>query len=270
VLNRWRLGFVVLGLRDSNGHYKDCHHLIQRDASKRLVRPKAAVFAADVKHSRNYHAVSESKNAMKKIPLRLAIAIFTFLIGVAAAGLWTVRHYSRNKLSLSEADCIPKYFPVSSSANKEAWNSVLDRFQEMPFDELPSCVDEGYRLIWIPTFHAPLSARIWRSREKQFLATKQLDGRGGYGMGQLASQNIPSLSDDEWNEFMHLLRQSGYWDLPSNDDSLPPFDGATWIIEGIRNGKHHQVNRRSPSSEFREACVYLVKLSGLKTEIERY
>jgi hypothetical protein len=140
----------------------------------------------------------------------------------------------------------------------------------MPFEELPTCVDESYRLIWIPTFHAPISARIWRSREKQFLATKQLNGRGSYGMGQLAFRDIGSLSDDEWNEFMRLLRQSGYWDLPSDDDSPLPNDGATWIMEGIRNGKQHQVNRHSPSSEFREACVYLVKLSGLKTEIEKY
>ncbi|HSB28695.1 MAG TPA: hypothetical protein VLE19_12600 [Pyrinomonadaceae bacterium] len=207
---------------------------------------------------------------MKKITLRLAIAIFTFLIGVAAAGLWTIRHYSRNELSAKETDCIPKYFSVSSSANREGWGSILDRFQEMPLEELPACVDESYRLIWIPTFHAPVSARIWRSREKQFLVTKQLDGRGGYGMGRLAFQDLRSLSDDEWNEFMRLLRQAGYWDLQSDDDSLPPQDGAAWIIEGVRNGKHHLVNRRAPSSEFREACVYLVKLSGLKTEIEKY
>jgi hypothetical protein len=208
---------------------------------------------------------------MKKITPRLAIAIFTFLIGVAAAGLWTIRYYSRNEQSLNETNCIPKYLSTSSSANREeGWSGVLDRFQEMPLEELPACVDESYRLIWIPTFHAPISVRIWRSGEKQFLVTKQLDGRGGYGMGQLASQDLRSLSDDDWNEFMRLMRQAGFWDLPSHDDSPPPNDGATWFIEGIRNGKHHQVNRHSPSSEFREACIYLVKLSGLKTEIERY
>ena len=207
---------------------------------------------------------------MKKITLRLAIGIFTFLIGVAAAGLWTIKYYCRNKLAQNDADCIPKYSPVSSSANKEGWSAVLDRLQEMPFEELPLCVDESYRLIWIPAFHAPVSARIWRSREKQFLVTKQLDGRGGYGMGQLVFQELHSLSDDEWNKFMRLLGQSGYWDLPSVDDSLPPNDGATWVIEGVRDRKQHQVNRRSPTAEFRAACLYLVKLSGLKTEIEKY
>ena len=211
------------------------------------------------------------KNEMKKLTLRLAIAIFTFIIGVAAAGLWTIRHYSRNEVSPNESDCIPKYVAASSSANREGWGSVLDRFQEMRLDELPTCVDESYRLIWIPTFHSTVSVRIWRSGEKQFLVTKQLDGRGGgYGMGRLAFQDLRSLSDDEWNEFMRLLRQSGYWDLPTQDELLPPEDGAAWVIEGVRNGKLHLVNRRTPSSEFREASVYLVKLSGLKTEIEKY
>ena len=207
---------------------------------------------------------------MKRITLRLAIALFTFLIGVAAASLWTFRYYGRDKFVRNEADCIPKYSRVSSFGNNEGWSAVLDRFQEMPFEKMPACVDESYRLIWIPTFHSPVSTRIWRSGKKQFLVTKELDGKGGYGMGQLLFQDLRPLSDDEWNEFMRLLRQSGYWDLPSTDDSHRPQDGATWIIEAIRNGKHHQVNRRSPSSEFREACVYLVKLSGLKTEIEKY
>jgi hypothetical protein len=113
---------------------------------------------------------------------------------VAAAGLWTIRYYSSHKLALNEADCIPKYSPVSSAATKESWSTILDRFQGMPFEELPLCVDESYRLIWIPTFHTPVSVRIWRSGEKQFLVAKRLDGRGGYGMGQLALQDQRSLS----------------------------------------------------------------------------
>lgn len=207
---------------------------------------------------------------MKRITLRLAIAILTFVIGVAVAALWTVRHYSSNNLAQREANCVPKYSPNSYSADETGWNRILDRFQEMPLEELPACVDESYRLIWIPSFHSPISVRIWRAGEKQFLVTKQLDGKGGYGMGHLALEELQSLSDDEWNEFMRLLRQSGYWDLPSVDDSPPPNDGATWVIEGVHDRKQHQVNRHSPSAEFRTACLYLVKLSGLKTEIERY
>jgi hypothetical protein len=204
---------------------------------------------------------------MKPITLRLAVATLTFTIGVTFAALLTVTHYSSNTPSQSNVNCVPKYSP--NSANED-WHRILDRFQETPLAEPPACVDESYRLIWIPTFHSPLSVRIWRAGEKQFLVTKQLDGKGGYGMGHLAHEEFQSLSDDEWNEFMRLLRRSGCWDLPSVDDSPSPNDGSTWVIEGVYDRKQHQVNRHSPSGEFRAACLYLVSLSGLKTEIERY
>jgi hypothetical protein len=208
---------------------------------------------------------------MKRITLRLAIAILTFLIGVAIATLWTVRHYrSSNILVRNEADCIPTYSPISYSANEKGWSAVLVKFQEMPFEVLPACVDESYRLIWIPTFHSPVSVRIWSSRGKRFMVTKRLDGKGGYGMRHLAFEEMRPLSEDEWYWFIRLLSQAGYWDMPSIDDSPLPNDGDGWVIEGIQNRIHHQVNRHSPSAEFRAACVYLVKLSGLKTEIERY
>src|SRR5262245_27609165 len=169
---------------------------------------------------------------MKRIPLRLAIATLTFLIGVGAAGVLTVKHYRNKNVAQTEADCIPTYSHCPDFAN-QGWNTILDRFEEMPFEELPVCVDESYRMIWIPSFHAPLSIRIWRSREKQFIVTKQLDGKGGYGMGHLGLQEMHSLSDDEWNESMRLLRQAGYLDLPSVDDSPQPNDGALWVIEGL-------------------------------------
>jgi hypothetical protein len=151
-----------------------------------------------------------------------------------------------------------------------SWGATSGSFQEMLFEELPACVDESYRLIWIPSFHSPVSVWIWSSRGKRFIVTKQLDGKGGYGMGQLALEEMRSLSEDEWNGFMRLLSQARYWDMPSIDDSPPPNDGAAWVIDGIQNRKRHHVNRRSPGAEFRAACVYLVKLSRLKTEIERY
>jgi hypothetical protein len=93
---------------------------------------------------------------MKRITLRLAIAILTFLIGVVVAALWTARLHRPNSLAQKEADCIPKYSPVYA-ANEKGWGILLTRFEEMPFEELPACIDESYRLIWIPAFHSPVS-----------------------------------------------------------------------------------------------------------------
>ena len=207
---------------------------------------------------------------MKRFPLRLTIAILTFLVGVAIATIWTVRHYNLINGELNDADCIPTYSPIAYSANEKGWDAVLARFKEMPLESLPACVDESYRLIWIPSFHSPVSVRMWSARGKRFMTTKQLDGKGGYGMGQLALEQTRPVKEEEWFGFKRLLSQAAYWDLPSADDGPQPEDGAEWVIEGVQNRRRHDVHRRSPSKEFRDTCVYLVKLSGLKTEIENY
>ncbi len=89
-------------------------------------------------------------------------------------------------------------------------------------------------------------------------------------MGSLAVDQRRPLSDDQWLRFKRLLVQASYWDLPSADDGPIPKDGAEWVIEGFESKKYHKAHRRSPSTEFRAACIYLVQLSGLKTEIEEY
>jgi hypothetical protein len=129
---------------------------------------------------------------------------------------------------------------MPDSANEKGWSAVLARFQEMPFEALPAGVDESYRLVWIPTFHSPVSVRIWSSRGKRFMVTKKLDGKGGYGMGHLAQEEMRPLSEDEWYGFMRLLSQARYWDMPSIDDSPLPNDGAGWVIDAVQNRKHHE------------------------------
>ena len=41
-------------------------------------------------------------------------------------------------------------------------------------------------------------------------------------------------------------------------------DGSQWVLEGVRDNRYHIVDRWSPeNSEYREACTYLLKLSGM-------
>ncbi len=208
---------------------------------------------------------------MKRITLRLAIALLTFLIGIAAVTFWIVTRRTPTQTTEKKPDCIPLYNPNIYVGQEKTWGAVaLARFNEMPLENLPACVDESYRLVWLPTFHSPVAVRVWRSGEKHFLVAKQLDGKGGYGMGTLAAEETRPLTEDEWRAFLNLLDQASYWDMPSLDDSPPPNDGAAWVIEGAKNKKYHDVHRHTLSVEFRESCVYLLKLSGLKTEYEKY
>lgn len=143
-------------------------------------------------------------------------------------------------------------------------------FREMPLESLPSCVEESYRLMWVPTFHPPVVVRIWRSGEKYFMAAKQLDGRGGYEIGKLSVEQTRSLTNDEWMNFVTSLYQAGFWDIPSNINEPVPQDGAAWVMEGIKGKQYHSIKRRNPQGEYADLIKYLIKLSGLKTEHDKY
>lgn len=67
----------------------------------------------------------------------------------------------------------------------------------------------------------------------------------------------------------YLLDQSCYWQLrPEIDDS--GLDGAQWILEGVKEGRYHVVDRWTPQiGDFREACLYLLKLSNPSIDLSR-
>jgi hypothetical protein len=54
--------------------------------------------------------------------------------------------------------------------------------------------------------------------------------------------------------FVTALEGAGFWGLPSvqfprlsiNGEATVMVDGAQWILEAVRNGKYHVVDRQSP------------------------
>ena len=235
---------------------------------------------------------------MKRIPLRLTIALATFFIGVGIVALW----FFGGSDSVADVvpktpDCYPQYsenFNVSDykgiltrrvytinatkttkpvldeDANAEATANLFARFREMPLSKLPACVDESYRLTWIPTFHAPTIVRVWRSGDKYFIVSKRLNGKGGYGMGDLEAEQTRSLMAEEWQGFETLIYQASYWKMPSSIDEPIPHDGATWTFEGTNGGRYHFVHRITPSNELSQIFRKLFNLTGVETEHERY
>ncbi len=208
---------------------------------------------------------------MKRIALRLAIALLTFLIGIAAVTFWIVTRRESTKTTEKNLDCIPIYNPDVYVGQEQTWGAVtLARFNEMPLENLPACVDESYRLVWMPTFHSPVAVRVWRSGDKYFLVAKQLDGRGGYGIGNLSIERTRSLTESEWMDFLNHIYPASFWGLSSTIDEPLPNDGAAWVMEGIRNKQYHSVKRVNPQEQFADLIKYLIKMSGLETEHDKY
>jgi len=212
---------------------------------------------------------------MKRISIRLTIILITFFVGVTAATIWLF-NLNNSSIEITETgiDCnFPDFenSAISVKENKEANITILERFQEIPLENLPDCIDESYRLVWIPTFHSSVVVRVWRSADKHFLVVKQLDGKGGYGMGNLALNETRPLTENEWFNLVSLIERSSFWNMPTiNKNEGEPNDGALWIVEGINGKKYHDVTRLTPNDEYRELAGYLIQLSGLKTEYQMY
>ena len=75
-----------------------------------------------------------------------------------------------------------------------------------------------------------------------------------------------TLSKNTVKTFLSLLKNADFWNLAAKDDTQG-LDGAQWIIEGVKNGKYHIVDRWRPEKgPFREAALFLVKHSKLKID----
>ncbi len=235
---------------------------------------------------------------MKRLSLRLTIALATFFVGVGIVALWFFNHSdSVVDVVPKTPDCYPIYvdnFDASDykgvltrrvytinankttklvsdeAANAEVTANLFAHFRETPLTIPAACVDESYRLTWIPTFHAPTVIRVWRSGDKYFIVTKRLNGKGGYGLGDLETEQTHSLTAEEWQSFEALINQASYWKIPSTIEEPIPNDGATWTFEGFSGGKFHSVHRITPSKELSQIFKKLFDLTGVETEHELY
>jgi len=121
-----------------------------------------------------------------------------------------------------------------------------------------------YRFTWLRSFHRPISIRLEILPDGEGkLYSKILSGRGGYGPGELTTSRVISVSKDTVQEFIELLQEQIYWELPTNTES-GAHDGARWIIEGRKDEKYHLVDRQSPRGRTRKIGLFLLKLSGIK------
>ena len=126
---------------------------------------------------------------------------------------------------------------------------------------------ERYRFLWLRSFHHPVAVRIWKSGDEHFISVKETNGAGGYEPYQLILDRTRMLAPAEWAEFIRLLDQTCYWELESEDENIEGNDGARWILEAVKGGRYHIVDRWSPDGgTYREACMYALKLSELKID----
>ena len=208
---------------------------------------------------------------------KLAVALITFTIGVSITAIY--RLYCLPEIVLPEVTKVDRRFScfpglsvrvasedVSSGPFRNWYSRHLEAMNELPLATLLN-EDESYRFLWLRSFHHPVAIHVWRTGEQYFMVVKRLSGRGGYAPGTVDLYRANSLSEDEWDAFMLHLEHSQYWSMPTEDDRMCN-DGAQWRMEGYREGRYHAVDRQCPDAgAYRDACMYLLRQSGLLAEI---
>jgi hypothetical protein len=99
---------------------------------------------------------------------------------------------------------------------------------------------QSYRFLWLRSFHNPVAIRIDANADGTSRLTVKVT-RGG----KLIQDYAVTLTREDTDRFLRQIEVQNFWKLKSieNDRGV---DGAQWIIEGVRNGTYHIVDRWSP------------------------
>jgi hypothetical protein len=162
-----------------------------------------------------------------------------------------------------------EFFPPGALADQPELHTFRARWyaphllsmQERPLYPLGADEPEVYRLLFLPTFHEPVVVRLSEVEGAWRAVCKRSDGRGGYGPGRLTTETERDLSAAQANQFRRLLDRAGFWEMPSWEDSAG-LDGSQAVLEGVRPGRYHVVDRWSPhGTPYARLVEFLLKLA---------
>jgi hypothetical protein len=120
-----------------------------------------------------------------------------------------------------------------------------------------------YRLLKLPTWGRPIAVRIEKAGGRVTLNEVLLDGDGGYDLGEVVVSKQVALSERDWDRLMRHVEGVGFWDMPTSINDLG-VDGEHLIVEGVKDGKFHVVDRWEPKpGAYRELCRSMLNLAGL-------
>lgn len=163
----------------------------------------------------------------------------------------------------------PWIFPSAALRENELWfGKYLHAAEEGSL--CAAWGEEAYRFTWLPTWGMPVVVRVERRGTEHRLTAKQLDGAGGYEPGELRVSRTRPLAPAEWLRIVRAVEDTGLWsaDTPEADPFISGLDGATWIVEGVREARYRGIERWSPAARegaeaVRAAGLLFLETSGL-------
>ena len=110
---------------------------------------------------------------------------------------------------------------------------------------------ECYRFLWLRSFSHPISVRLsHHGKDEWILKLKIAGGAAGFHPHSLIEEETMHLRDANIQEFLSQIDSLGFWKAPNPllNDQVGT-DGSQWIIEGVKDGNYHVIDRWSPKVE---------------------
>ncbi|WP_035356623.1 hypothetical protein [Edaphobacter aggregans] len=145
-------------------------------------------------------------------------------------------------------------FPKSSldlkGSLKSQWYSSQLRALEEPslYSLSKSTSAESYRFLWLRTFHHPIAIRLDPNPDgTSTVIVKVASGAAGFRPGVLSEQRSQLVSKEQTQAFLKRVSELRFWDASNPVNDQRGTDGSQWIIEGVRAGRYHVVDRWTPT-----------------------
>jgi hypothetical protein len=180
-------------------------------------------------------------------------------------------------LAFSLTNAQGQYFPRSSldsrgSELKSQWySSQLRALQEpslLSLSKSPSA--ESYRFLWLRTFNHPIAIRLDPKPDgTSILTTKVASGSGGFHPGVLSENSSQVLSKERTQAFLTRVNELNFWEAPNPVNDQRGTDGSQWIIEGVKAGQYHVVDRWSPKDGVARQLGFLLAFDLAKINLPK-
>ena len=180
-------------------------------------------------------------------------------------------------IAISVAYCQGQYFSKSSLDSrgddfKAQWySSQLRALQEPSLFELAKVPDsESYRFLWLRSFNHPIAIRVdLKPDGTGVLTTKVANGAGGFRPGVLTVNTTRILTKEEVQTILLRISKFGFWQAPNPVDDQTGTDGSQWVIEGVKKGQYHVVDRWMPKSGIARELGLLLAIDLAKLDVPK-
>lgn len=170
-------------------------------------------------------------------------------------------------LACGSAGAKEPYFPadiIDENAQRGWFPSSLYSRYLTAMNE-PSLIDAGeaevYRILWLRTFHSPMVFRLTvKSDGTADLVTKKTNGLEAGEPGRLVVDAVTNITNQDTETFLSGLERTNFWNLTTAEERRG-FDGAYWLVEGVKGKKYHVVERWG-GGDIMDWALSLMRKSG--------